>query len=147
MAESATKEDTTNDKPKDSMHSGPQAAPDLGPAGLTSNPVTREMVEKGLAHPAPPPAGYKGEQSTVTVGEFKPEPGSTLVTDIPAADEPDPDAPPLNPGNPAPTAPVAKQPGETDDEAGERIAADQKRIDADKSKSKNKSASSTATTK
>lgn len=126
MAE-ATKEDT-KEAPKDTMHAGTQAAPDLGPAGLTSNPVTRELAEKGIAKPAPE-ANTQGEQSTVTVGEFDPEPGSTLVTDIPSEEDRQAQAEEqakaangaLNPGSPAPAS-VAQQPNETADEAGERAA-------------------------
>ena len=63
------------------MHAGPQAAP--AGVDLTSNAATAALKEAGIQKDPPPP-NTQGEQSTVTVGEFDPEPGSTLVTDIPA---------------------------------------------------------------
>jgi hypothetical protein len=106
--------------PKDSMHAGAQAAP----AGfnLTSNAATRDLMEQGIIKEAPAPA-VEGVHTTETVGEFDPEPGSTLVTDIPGIEETEPVV--VNPGNPAPDV-VAKQPNETSEEAGERIAAQSK---------------------
>lgn len=117
-------EDTkdTEKAPKDTMHAGAQAAP--AGVDLTSNAATRALREQGIIKDPPGPAGVEGEQSTITVGEFDPEPGSTLVTDIPAVEEPE-EAEPLNPGNPAPEQ-VAKQPGETDEAAKERAAAAKK---------------------
>jgi hypothetical protein len=118
---------------KDSMHSGPQAAPP--DVDLTSNPAARELN-------APLPKGSSGsvgserpEQSSVSAGEFKPDRSlGTLVTNIPSNEERQEaeaqDSAAVNPGNPAPEGPVAAQPGESLEDAGKRIKAESKKSKA-----------------
>lgn len=119
-------EDTkdTEKAPKDTMHAGPQAAP--AGVDLTSSAATAALKEAGIQKDPPPP-NTQGEQSTVSVGEFDPEPGSTLVTDIPAAEEPE-EAAPLNAGSEGVPG-AAKQPTESSEDAGKRISAASKESD------------------
>lgn len=112
----------------------------------STSPAVTEAAEEGrglrpgeyLDEAKLPPAGdFKGSKITSTAGEAGKSDQSqgTYVEDIPAADSEEA-APPVNPGNEPPTA-VGRQPTESAEEAGERIAKESKEAEkADKESDK-----------
>lgn len=78
---------------------------------------------------APPSNDFKGSKFSSTAGEAGKSDQSqgTYVEDIPAPEPPE-EAVALNPGNEAPDV-VGRQPGESAEEAGERIASQSKEAD------------------
>lgn len=124
--------------PKDTMHSGPQAAPEG--FDTTANAAARALAEERGDSNEPAQVGQgQEEQSSISVGEFKPEPGSTLVTDIKPNDPGESTV--INPGNEPPPGPLARQPNESIEEAGKRIKSESK-ASSSRSKSSAKSSGS-----
>jgi hypothetical protein len=88
---------------------------------------------------APPSNDFKGSKFSSTAGApADADKGQgTYVEDIPAPAKPEGEAAPVNPGNEAPDV-VGRQPTESAEEAGERIAAESKEADKAAAKTEEK---------
>jgi hypothetical protein len=107
--------------------------------GVKSDKALRPGEYATEAAQPPGPAGFKDSKFTSTAGEAGKSDQSqgTYVEDIPAPTQPEGEAAPVNPGNEAPDV-VGRQPGESAEEAGERIAAGQKEADKAAAKTEEK---------